>query len=120
MRYQTIDPRLFITNRHRLFKLLPENSVAILHSNDLMPTNADGTFPFKQNSDLFYLSGIDQEETILVLCKNNELTVHLFIKETNPSIRIWEGKKLSVPDAKDVSGIDNIEWNTNYSAFIAS
>lgn len=67
MRYEPIDVQLFIQNRQRLYKLLKPKSLVILNANDPMPTNADGTMGFKQNSDLFYLSGIDQEETLLVL-----------------------------------------------------
>jgi len=67
MRYTPIDPQLFIQNRQRLYQLLKPKSLVILQSNDVMPTNADGTMGFKQNSDLFYLSGIDQEETVLLL-----------------------------------------------------
>jgi len=67
MRYQPIDQKLFVENRANFAKLLKPNSVAIFNANDIMPTNADGTMPFRQNSNLFHLSGIDQEETILVL-----------------------------------------------------
>ena len=68
MRYAPIDPSLFISNRKRFVKELKTNSLAVFNSNDVMPTSADGTMAFKQNSDLFYLTGINQEETVLVLC----------------------------------------------------
>ena len=67
MRYESIDKELFVSNRKHLAKELKSNSIAILNANDVMPTNADGTVRFRQNSDLFYLSGVDQEETILLL-----------------------------------------------------
>ena len=67
MRYQKIDPKLFIENRERLRQRLPKNSLVILNSNDILPTNADGSMLLRQNSDIFYLSGIHQEETVLIL-----------------------------------------------------
>ena len=67
MRYQKLNPEMFIGNRKRLRNNLKPNSVVILHANDVLPTNADGTLKFKQNTDLFYLTGVDQEETILLL-----------------------------------------------------
>lgn len=67
MRYDAIDPQLFVRNREKLRALLQPNSIAIVLANDIYPTNADGTMAFKQNSDLFYLTGVDQEETVLVL-----------------------------------------------------
>src|SRR5688572_13010108 len=89
MRYQTINKQLFINNRKRLLKELKSNSVAIVNSNDIMPTNSDGTMRFRQNSDLFYLTGIDQEETILVLCPDfpdKKYREVLFVRETNETI----------------------------------
>ena len=67
MKYTSIPSELFIKNRKKLHKKLKANSIAIFNSNDIMPTNADGTMPFRQNNDLFYLSGVDQEESILVI-----------------------------------------------------
>ena len=96
MKYLPIDRQLFIDNRQRFSELLKSNSVAIFNSNDQMPTNADGTMPFRQNSDLFYLSGIDQEESILVIYPNAKDAAQremLFVKETNAEIAIWEGQK---------------------------
>ena len=86
MKYPKIDPRLFIKNRQRFSKQLKPNSVAVFNSNDFMPTSADGNHPFVQQTDLFYLSGIDQEETVLLIYpdapekKQKEI---LFVKETN-------------------------------------
>jgi Xaa-Pro aminopeptidase len=86
-------------------------------SNDLYPTNADGTFPFRQNNDLFYLSGIDQEDTILVLFPDAAEAKHkviLFIRETNDHIAIWEGAKLTKTEARELSGIDTIYWEKDF------
>lgn len=113
MRYERIDSELFIRNRKRFAEGLVPQSVAVFNANDIMPTNADGTMRFKQNSDLFHLSGIDQEESILLLAPdardeaNREV---LFLRETNEHIAIWEGKKLTVEDAQQVSGITSVHW----------
>ncbi len=113
MRYQAINPSLFIENRKRLAGQLKPKSIAILQSNDIPATNADGTSIFIQNADLFYLSGIDQEETIVVLCPDLSEGKHkeiLFIKETNELISIWEGNKYSKAEASAASGIPNVYW----------
>ncbi len=113
MKYLPIDSQLFINNRQRFTRKLKPNSIAVLNANDIMPTNADGTRSFIQNTDLFYLSGIDQEETILVLFpdaheeKNKAL---LFLKETNEQSAIWEGPKFTKEDATAISGIQTIYW----------
>ena len=86
MKYQRIDSKLFTENRKRFIKHLKPNSLAVFNSNDLMPTNADGTMPFRQNNDLFYLSGVDQEESILLIFPDSSDKKHreiLFLKETN-------------------------------------
>lgn len=113
MRYEPADPQLFVRNRCKLTGLLKEDSIAILHSNDVMPTNADGTMEHKQNTDLYYLSGIDQEDSILLLfpdATNESDREILFVRETNEHIAIWEGAKLSKPQANQLSGIQNIQW----------
>jgi Xaa-Pro aminopeptidase len=113
MRYQPLPSELYVTNRQRLNALLPPRSLVILHANDVLPTNADGSLGFVQNSDLFYLSGIDQEETILVLFpdaadpKQREM---LFVRETNETIAVWEGEKLSKERASSYSGITRVHW----------
>ena len=111
MKYSQINPNLFINNRKLLSAKLVENSIAIFNSNDIMPTNSDGTMPFKQNSDLFWLSGVDQEESVLAIIKNNN-QVHemLFLKETNEHIAIWEGAKLDKELAQKNSGVEKIYW----------
>ena len=111
MKYLKIDNNLFIENRKKLKNRLAKNTLAIFNSNDIMPTNADGTMPFRQNNDFFWLSGVDQEESILVVCAdNNEENEILFLKETNDHIAIWEGAKLSKEEALHVSGISTVYW----------
>jgi Xaa-Pro aminopeptidase len=121
MRYRNINPSLFKSNRSELFKLLSNNSIAVFNSNDLMPKNADQLMSFKQNSDMFYLSGIDQEETILVLMKYDErMEEILFVRETNDAIKIWEGEKISQEQAKNISGINKVFWNTEFESMLPS
>ena len=111
MRYKKINRSLFEENRKKFAKKLKKNTLAIFNSNDVMPTNADGTMPFKQNNDIFWLSGIDQEESVLVVFPdNNDEREILFLKETNEHIAIWEGAKLSKNEALHVSGISAIYW----------
>ncbi|BDD05859.1 aminopeptidase P family protein [Aureibacter tunicatorum] len=113
MRYNQIDSQLFIKNRKRFVEKMKPNSIAILSSNDVMYTNADDVMRFQQNNDLFYLSGVDQEETILLLypdAQDPKFKEVLFIRETNEHIRIWEGDKLTKEQATDVSGISNVQW----------
>ena len=95
MKYLRIDNQLFIKNRKKFSAKLKENTLAIFNSNDIMPTNADGTVPFRQNNDLFWLSGVDQEESVLVIFPNNKEKEILFLKETSELIAIWEGEKLT-------------------------
>jgi len=117
MRYLPIDAGLFVQNRENFCKHLKPCSLAIFNSNDVMPTNADGTMAFRQNNDLFYLSGIDQEESILLLFPNAKDTRHqevLFVRETNDHILTWEGYKLTKEDARTVSGIQTIYWTSEF------
>ncbi|MAJ50961.1 MAG: X-Pro aminopeptidase [Flammeovirgaceae bacterium] len=119
MRYHKIDTRLFVKNRQRLSEQLAPRSVVILLSNDRMPTNADGTLPFKQNSNLFYLTGVDQEDSILVFAPdhpNEKLRTQLFLKETNAYTEVWEGHKLSKEEGTSLSGIEEIQWSSNFGA----
>lgn len=113
MRYSPIDKSLYIQNRERLAGLMKPHSVAIFNANDIMPTNADGTMPFKQNANLFYLSGIDQEETILMLAPDfpdPRFREVLFLRETNEEIAIWEGHKYTKEEAQEASGIGTVKW----------
>lgn len=117
MRYENIGKELFITNRKRLVKELKAGSLALFNSNDIMPTNADGTMGFRQNSDLFYLSGIEQEESILVICHDfpdKKYREVLFIKEPNELMEKWEGHKLTKLEAQEISGIETIAWLSDF------
>ena len=110
MKYLQVDSQLFIKNRKKFSDKLKENTLAIFNSNDIMPTNADGTIPFRQNNDLFWLSGVDQEESVLVVCPNNKEKEILFLKETSELIAIWEGAKLTKEEALNTSGISTVYW----------
>jgi Xaa-Pro aminopeptidase len=119
MKYAPINNSLFILNRKNLVDELNPGSIAIFNSNDIQPTNADGTMVFRQNSDIFYLSGIDQEESILVLCPDfpdENMREILFLRETNEEIAIWEGHKYTKEEARETSGIKNIKWLTEFEA----
>ncbi|RMG82766.1 MAG: aminopeptidase P family protein [Bacteroidetes bacterium] len=113
MKYEKIDKRLFIHNREQFKKHLKPKSLAVFNSNDIFNTGADSTLPFVQNKDLFHLSGVDQEESILVIfpdCKNEKHREILFLKETNELIAVWEGEKLTKEQAFEVSGIKTVYW----------
>jgi Xaa-Pro aminopeptidase len=117
MKYETINKSLFVENRGKFKQNLKPGSLAIFVSNDIMPTNADGSMGFRQNSDLFYLSGIDQEDTILVMfpdIKDGKHKEILFIKETSELIAIWEGAKLTKEQATKVSGIEAVYWHHEF------
>ncbi len=117
MRYQKIDQQLFVGNRDKLMQELKSNSVTVVNSNDIMPTNADGTMRFRQNSDLFYLTGVDQEETILVLCPgfpDEKYREVLFVRETNERIALWEGHKLTREEARALTGIKTVMWSSEF------
>ena len=119
MKYLNIDRKLFIKNRKSFIDSIDINNIAVFNSNDRMPTNADGTMPFRQNNDLFWLSGIDQEESILVLCpsnKDHEMREILFLKETNEHIAIWEGAKLTKKQANETSGIATVFWLSQFES----
>lgn len=117
MRYDSIDPQLFISNRQRFVAHLPEGALAIFNANDILPTNADGTLPLVQNRDLFYLTGVDQEETMLVLFPKAFNPAHremLFVVETNETLARWEGAKLSKEEATALTGISSIFWLSEF------
>lgn len=113
MRFESIPSGLFESNRKRLASLLKPGSMVILHANDVYSTNNDGTLPFKQNANLLHLSGINQEETVLLLFpdapdpRDREI---LFVKETNEFMAIWEGAKFTKEKARELSGIERVEW----------
>ena len=117
MRHTPISPDLFISNRRRLAASLPPRSVAVVNANDVLPTNADGTLPIQPNADLFYLSGVEQEETILLLCPDaadERLREILFIRDAIPELELWEGHKLTHPEAREISGITTIKSLTKF------
>lgn len=113
MKYHRINKELFIQNRRRFTEQLEGNSLAIFNSNDIYPVSADSTLPFQQHRDIFHLSGVDQEESVLVLfpsCKNEAHREVLFLRETNEHIAVWEGEKLTKEAAFEVSGIKTVYW----------
>ncbi len=113
MKYLPIDRQLFINNRSRFVKYLKPKSLAVFNSNDIFNTGADSTLPFKQHRDIFHLSGVDQEESILVIfpdCSNKLHREILFLKETNDHIAVWEGEKLTKKKATKLSGIKTVYW----------
>ena len=117
MRYKQISNSLFIKNRENFIAQMKPNTIAILTSNDVKHNNADDVMGFAQNNDLFYLSGIDQEETILMLypdATKEENSAILFVKETNEQIKIWDGEKLTKEQATIVSGIERVEWTQDF------
>ncbi|KAF2518342.1 aminopeptidase P family protein [Flavobacterium salilacus subsp. salilacus] len=113
MKYHQIDRNLFIKNRKKFTAAMQPNSVAVFNSNDIYPISADSTMPFQQHRDILYLSGVDQEESILLLCPDapyEHLREILFLRETNEHIAVWEGEKLTKERAFEVSGIKNVQW----------
>ncbi|MEN8745893.1 MAG: aminopeptidase P family protein [Polaribacter sp.] len=113
MKYQSINSALFIKNRKNFASSMQKNSMAIFNSNDIYPISADSTMPFEQHRDLFYLSGVDQEESVLMLfpdCPNENLREVLFLKETNEHIAVWEGEKLTKEAAFNTSGVQTVFW----------
>jgi Xaa-Pro aminopeptidase len=123
MKYPTIDQSLFILNRKNFSKHLKSNSLAIFNSSDEFPRSGDQSFVFKQNPDLFYLSGIDQEQTILLLypdCPNPLYREVLFLRQTNDYIKVWEGYKYTKEQAKTASGIQTVYWLEDFNNILHS
>jgi len=113
MKYLPINNQLFINNRKHFTAQMKPNSLAVFNSNDIYPISADSTIPFEQHRDIFYLSGVDQEESILVLFPDCPKAKHreiLFLKETNDHIAVWEGEKLTKEAAFETSGIKTVYW----------
>lgn len=113
MRYQQIEPQLFVANRSRLTRLLSPNSLLVVNSNDTPPTNADGTLALPVSSDLFYLTGIEQEQSILLMYPDADEEKHrtiLFLREPVKELEIWEGSKLTKEKARAISGVDDVMW----------
>jgi len=117
MKYHPISNQLFIKNRAKFISQMKPNSIAVFNSNDIFTTGADSSLPFHQQRDIFYLSGADQEETILVLFPNALDAKHreiLFVRETNDHIAVWEGAKLTKEKATETSGIETVYWLTEF------
>ena len=118
MRHKLIKSKLFSQNRKRIAELMVPRALAVLNANDVLPTNADGTLPMEPNADLFFLSGIEQEESVLLLFPDAEEEKHreiLFVRKPNEHLQIWEGYKHSKEDARKISGIKNVQWLSEFS-----
>lgn len=121
MRYLPIDNKLFIENRERYKAHLLPKSIAFFNANDEMPRSADQNYPFHQHPDLFYLSGIDQEQTLLVIFPDAPLPKYreiLFLRKTNEHIAVWEGHKYTKEEARAASGIQTIMWTEDIPSVI--
>jgi Xaa-Pro aminopeptidase len=121
MRYTPPSNKLFTDNRKRFADMMIDKSIAIFNSSDIMPTSADGTMPFIQHSDMYYLSGIDQEESILLMfpgASDPLLREVIFLKETSEEIAIWEGEKLTKEKARDISGVQSIFWLSQFEVIL--
>jgi len=117
MKYTPLNKSLYIRNRANFSKEMKSGTLAIFNSNDIMPTNADGALPFRQNNDLLHLSGIDQEESILIIFPDASDKNHkevLFLKETSDLIAIWEGHKYTKEEATEASGVRTIYWLSDF------
>jgi Xaa-Pro aminopeptidase len=118
MRYTPISPELFRLNRANLRKLLPRNALAVLNANDVLPVNGDAVLPLQQNSDFFYLTGIEQEESLLLLYPDAHEPKHrevLFLRQPNALLETWEGHKLTREEARGISGVDRVEWLPDFA-----
>ena len=119
MKYERIDKKLFERNRIKFMQRMKANSLAVFNSNDIYPISSDSTIPFQQHRDIFYLSGVDQEESILVLFPDASNKAHreiLFLKETNEHIAVWEGEKLTKVAAFENTGIKTVYWLEEFDA----
>src|SRR4051794_25733019 len=117
MRHAPINPAFFKTNRDRLRALLPGNSLAVVNANDVLPTNADSTLRLVPNSDLFYLTGVEQEESILLIYPEADDEKHrevLFLREAKPELETWEGHKLAKKEAQELTGIKQVHWLADF------
>tara|TARA_B100000287_G_scaffold184604_1_gene174575 strand:- start:2469 stop:3767 length:1299 start_codon:yes stop_codon:yes gene_type:complete len=124
MRYKALSSNFYKKNRVNYAEAMLSKSIAVFNSNDIYPISADSTyFPFQQHRDIFYLTGIEQEETILLIypdadkIKEREI---LFIKKTDEKIAIWEGEKLSLEKARDLSGIETVFWLSDFEKIFDS
>src|SRR5258705_998485 len=121
MRYEPIPSELFAANRARLVKLLPPNSLVVVNANDVPPANGDGSLCMMPNSDLFYLSGVEQEQTVLVLypdADEEEYREMLFVRQPTPELELWDGHKLAKEEARAVSGIKRVRWLSEFPRLV--
>lgn len=121
MKYLPIDQQLFVENRKNFVAHLVPNSIAFFHANDEMPKSADMNFQFRQNADLFYLTGIDQEETLLIIFPDSPLPEYrevLLLRRTNELIAVWEGHKYTVEEARAQSGIKTVMWMDEFESIL--
>jgi len=119
MRHAPIDPKLFTKNRERLKRMLLPNSLVVVNSNDIPPTNADGSTALPANSDLFYLTGVEQEQSILLVYPDADDEKHreiLFLRQPSELTQLWEGHKLTKEEAREATGIQNIQWLADFPA----
>ena len=123
MRHKPIKSKLFVQNRKRISDLMASKALAVVNANDVLPTNADGTLPMQPNADLFFLTGIEQEESILVLFPEAADEKHreiLFVRQPNEHLQIWEGYKHTKADVRKISGIKNVQWLTEFPVLFRS
>ena len=123
MKYLPVNQRLFLYNRKNFVSRLKPSSIAIFNANDEFPRSGDQTFVFKQNADFFYLTGIDQEQSILILfpdCPNTLYREVLFLRQTSEHIAVWEGHKYTKEEAKQASGIESVFWLSEFDAILHS
>lgn len=123
MRYRPLSSKLYSKNRDHFIQALESGGLAVFNSNDIYPISADSTLPFAQHRDIFYLSGIDQEESILLLFPDAPKPEHreiLFIKKTDEKIAIWEGQKLTQEQATALSGIQTVHWLDDFEELFVS
>ena len=119
MRYIPLSSSFYRSNRARFMDAISQGGLAVFNSNDIYPISADSTMPFQQHRDIFYLSGIDQEESVLLLfpdAKNSNHREVLFVKKTNNHIAVWEGAKLSQKEATNISGIQTVLWTDDFNS----
>ena len=123
MRHKPIKSKLFVQNRRRIADRMDSKALAVVNANDILPTNADGTLPMQPNADMFFLTGIEQEESVLVLFpdaadeKQREI---LFVRQPSEHLQIWEGYKHTKDDARKISGIKNIKWLSEFPVLFRS
>ena len=123
MRHKPIKSKLFAQNRRRIADRMDSKALAVVNANDILPTNADGTLPMQPNADMFFLTGIEQEESVLVLFpdaadeKQREI---LFVRQPSEHLQIWEGYKHTKDDARKISGIKNIKWLSEFPVLFRS